>query len=235
MMEEVRPEEAINLLLQMKKQGDTQYADRTKWNELYITALTEDGRREEAMEKAILAFSVQCDSRFYRLYTKAAGQANDNTPIFLRISEEKGIVARLCFASDIERLDLVNSCITATKKEELVQALPHLTSSFIRTLSSTLYKHGYALGATLLRQILVEESINRAQTKYYSYAASDMKKAIDYSEGLKESTQFEGTENYLRGLYALHYRKISLWPLMAKKIRGLSVGKDGIHYERNVV
>ena len=233
LMEEVRPKEAINLLLHMEQRGDTKYADQTKWDELYITALIEDGRREDAMEKAVSAFSVRCDTRFYRLYTKAAGKENDNLPLFLRISEEKGIVASLCFASDVERLDLVDSCITATKKEELARALSHLTGSFVRTISSTLYKHGHALAATLLRHFLVEEAINRAQSKYYSYAASDMKKAIDYSDGLEKSAQFQGTENYLQGLYELHRRKISLWPLMAEKIKGLSVGKDGIHYERS--
>lgn len=233
LMEEVRPEEAINLLLHMKNQGETQYADRTKWNELYITALTEDGRREDAMEKAVSAFTFQCDTRFYRLYTKAAGMENDNLALFLRIAEEKGIAAYLCFTSDVERPDLADTCITSTKKEELAGALSHLTGSFVRTLSSTLYKHGHALAATLLRHFLVEEAINRAQSKYYSYAASDMKKAIDYSDGLEESAQFPGTENYLRTLYEQHRRKTSLWPLMAEKIRGLSVGKDGIHYERD--
>lgn len=234
LMDDVRPEEAIQLLLHMEQQGEPQYADRTTWNELYITALTEDGRREDAMEKALSAFSFRCDTLFYQLYTKAAGKESDNLPLFLRIAEEKGMVAYLCFASDVERLDLADACITGSKKEELAGALSQLTGSFVRTLSSTLYKHGHALAATLLRHFLVEDAINRAQSKYYSYAASDMKKAIDYSSGLEESTQFEGTENYLKALYALHHRKTSLWPLMAGKIRGLSVGKDGIHYERFV-
>lgn len=60
-----------------------------------------------------------------------------------------------------------------------------------------------------------------------------MKKAIDYSEDLEEDPQFPGTVSYLMTLYEQHKRKTSLWPLMAEKIKGLSVGKDGICYKRS--
>ena len=96
-----------------------------------------------------------------------------------------------------------------------------------------MYKHGYAITATRLRRILVEDAIHQAKSKYYSYAASDMKKAIDYSEDLEESPQLPGTETYFRTLYEKHKRKTALWSVMAEKIQGLSVGKDGIRYERS--
>ncbi|MGV7963124.1 regulatory protein RecX [Photorhabdus tasmaniensis] len=233
LMDEVRPGEAIELLLYMDKQGDKQYSDKATWDELFITALIEDGKSDEAMDKSIAAFSFRCDTRFYRLYTKASGKGNDNIQSFLNIAKEKGLAPYICFASDIARFDLIDNCITATPKEELISSLAYLTNSFIRTLSSTLYKHGYALTATRLRRILVEDVIHRAKSKYYSYAASDMKKAIDYSEGLEESPQLPGTETYLRVLYEKHKRKTSLWSAMAEKIQGLSVGKNGIRYERS--
>jgi hypothetical protein len=185
------------------------------------------------MEKSMAAFSFRCDTRFYRLYTKASGKGNDNIQSFLNIAKEKGLDPYICFASDIARFDLIDNCITAPPKEELISSLAYLTNSFIRTLSSTLYKHGYALTATRLRRILAEDVIHQAKSKYYSYAASDMKKAIDYSEDLEESAQLPGTETYLRALYEKHKRKTSLWSAMAEKIQGLSVGKDGISYERS--
>ncbi|NRN30823.1 DUF6880 family protein [Photorhabdus heterorhabditis] len=233
LMEEVRPGEVIELLLYMDRQGDKQYADKTTWDELLVTALIEDGRSGEAMDKSIAAFSFRCDTRFYRLYTKACGKENDSIQTFLNIAKGKGLDPYICFASDMARFDLIDDCITATPKEELASFLTYLTNSFIRTLSSTLYKHGYALSATRLRRLLVEDAIHQAKSKYYSYAASDMKKAIDYSEGLEESSQLPGTVTYLRALYEQHKRKTSLWPLMAEKIQGLSVGKDGIRYERS--
>lgn len=153
--------------------------------------------------------------------------------MFINIAKEKGIDSYICFTADVGRFDLIDNCITDSSKEELARSLAYLTNSFIRTLSSTLYKHGYALAATLLRRLLVEDAINQAKSKYYSYAASDMKKAIDYSEDLEDGPQFPGTESYLRTLYERHKRKTSLWPLMAEKIQGLSVGKDGICYKRS--
>ncbi|ECD9517735.1 regulatory protein RecX [Salmonella enterica subsp. diarizonae] len=233
LMEEVRPGEAIELLLYMERVGDKQYSDKSTWDELFITALIEDGRAEEAREKSVAAFSFQCDTRFYRLHTKASGKEDDNVQVFINIAKEKGIDSYICFTSDVGRFDLIDDCITDSSKEELARSLAYLTNSFIRTLSSTLYKHGYALAATLLRRLLVEDSINQAKSKYYSYAASDMKKAIDYSEDLEDGPQCPGTESYLRTLYEQHKRKTSLWPLMAEKIQGLSVGKDGICYKRS--
>ncbi|HAG0017829.1 TPA: regulatory protein RecX [Salmonella enterica] len=233
LIEEVKPGEAIELLSGMEQPGDKKYSDKTTWDELFITALIEDGRNEEAREKSVAAFSFQCDARFYRLYTKASGNEDDNVQTFINIAKENGMDSYISFTSCVERFDLIDDCITDMSKEELARSLAYLTNSFIRTLSSTLYKHGYALAATLLRRLLVEDAINQAKSKYYSYAASDMKKAIDYSEELEESPQFPGTATYLRTLYEQHKRKTSLWPLMAEKIQGLSVGKDGIDYKRS--
>lgn len=234
LIEEVRADEAVELLLSMQKQSDKRYVDKTTWNELLITALIEDGKNEEAKEKAIDAFSLRCETRFYRLYTKACREESDNIQHFLSIANEKGLDRYIAFASDIERFDLIAECITATAKEKLADSLVHLTNSFIRTLSSTLYKHGHALAATLLRRFLVEDAINQAKSKYYSYAASDMKKSIDYSKGLEESVQFRGTVAYLTTLYEKHKRKTTLWPLMEEKIKGLTVGGKGICYQRNL-
>lgn len=231
LIDDVRPGEAIELLVYMEKQEDKRYADKTICNELLITALIEDGRINEAMDKSIAAFSFQCDTRFYHLYAKSSGKENDNVQTFLNIAKEKGLDAYICFAADIARFDLIDDCITGLHKKELAHSLAPLANSFVRTLSSTLYKHGYALTATLLRRFLVEEAIHQAKSKYYSYAASDMKKAIDYSETLEESAQLPGTVAYLSALYEQHKRKTSLWPLLVEKIEGLSVGKDGIHYE----
>ncbi|EAO0165633.1 regulatory protein RecX [Salmonella enterica] len=233
LIEKIRPGEAIELLLYMDRLSDETYSDKTTWYELFIIALIEDGRNEEAREKSVAAFSFRCDTRFYRLYIKACGKEDDNVQVFINIAKEKGIDSYICFTSDVERFDLIDDCITGMSKEELARSLAYLGNSFIRTLSSTLYKHGYALAATLLRRLLVEDAINQAKSKYYSYAASDMKKAIDYSEDLEEDPQFPGTVSYLMTLYEQHKRKTSLWPLMAEKIKGLSVGKDGICYKRS--
>ncbi|HGJ5877312.1 MAG TPA: hypothetical protein ACHBX0_14270 [Arsenophonus sp.] len=61
LIEEIRADESVELLLGMEKQSDKRYVDETTWNELLITALIEDGKNEEAKGKAIDAFF--CDVR----------------------------------------------------------------------------------------------------------------------------------------------------------------------------
>lgn len=75
-------------------------------------------------------------------------------------------------------------------ENEIAEMMSLLRGSFVRTLSSELYRHGYACSATLLRRVLAEDSISRSQSKYYTYAASDMKKAlitVKILHGLKKS------------------------------------------------
>lgn len=229
LMEDLRADEAL-AVLKSQQDDDGLMTNNITWNELYIQALIEEGKKEEAKAHCITAFAFQCSTRFYHLYIKAGEKDVDHSPIFLNIAKEMGLAQYICFASDIERYDLIDACIIATAKDNFADSLAYITHSSLRTLSSTLYKHGYALTATLLRRFLVEENIQQSKSKYYNYAASDMKKAIDYGEGLDESVQLPGTLTYLNALHEQHKRKTALWPLMADKIKGLSVEKDGIHY-----
>jgi hypothetical protein len=112
---------------------------------------------------------------FLSSVTKAAEKDVDHSPAFLKIAKDTGLAPYVCFASDIERYDLIDACIMAMPKNNLTDSLAYITHSFLRTLSSTLYKHGYAHTATLLRRFLVEDNIQQSKSKYYSYAASDMK------------------------------------------------------------
>jgi hypothetical protein len=123
LIDDVRPGEAIELLVYMEKQDDKRYADKTICNELLITALIEDGRINEAMEKSIAAFSFQCDTRFYRSYAKTSDKENDNVQTFLNIAKEKGLDTYICFAADIARFDLIDACITGPHKKELAHSL----------------------------------------------------------------------------------------------------------------
>lgn len=231
LIDEVQPEKALALLELMEARSDVTSADDIVWLELFITALIEDGRRSEAMEKARDAFSHTCDTRFYRLYMKAGGDPDNDTPDFIRTARANGLRTYLHFAEDLTRFDLISDVLVATPAAELETPFAFSSSSHLRTLSTKLYQQGYALAAVILRRFLVESYINKAQSKYYAYAASDMKKAIDYSEGLEESAQFAGTLNYLRALYAQHKRKSALWQAMTGKVQGLSVANNRCFYD----
>ena len=79
--------------------------------------------------------------------------------------------------------------------------------------------HGYACSATLLRRVLAEDSISRSRSKYYSYAASDMKKSIDYSKDITWTEKIPSTEEYLKSLFIEHKRKYALWEIMLERFR----------------
>lgn len=233
LIEELRADEAL-VVLNSQRDNDKSLTRNIIWNELFIQALIEEGKKEQAKAHCITAFTFQCDSRFYHLCTKAGEKDVDHSPAFLKIAKDSGLPTYISFASDIERYDLIDTCIMAMPKNNLADSLSCMNHSFLRTLSSTLYKHGHALTATLLRRFLVEDNIQQSKSKYYSYAASDMKKAIDYGKGLEENIQLPGTLTYLKALHAEHKRKTALWPLMEDKIKGLSIGKDGLDYNEDI-
>jgi hypothetical protein len=99
-----------------------------------------------------------CTASLYQLYKKASGQGDDNIQTFLDIAKSKGLIVYILFAVEVERFDLIDDCVTSTPKEKLATILESLSGSSVRTLSSELYKYGYALSATLLRRFLVEAS-----------------------------------------------------------------------------
>jgi hypothetical protein len=53
--------------------------------------------------------------------------------------------------------------------------------SELRQLSKILHQSGFHLAAVLLRRVLAEGVMDRAKSKYYSYAANDLKQAKDYA------------------------------------------------------
>lgn len=144
---------------------------------------------------------------------------------------ERGEHYYLSFLTDTGQVSLINEYILALLAEKKEEMLEIFSGSFIRSTSSTLYKHGFALAATLLRRYLVERVLQTAQSRYYNHAASDLKKSIDYSAELEDDTGLMSTRAYLVSLYEKHKRKVSLWPLLEEKIKGLSVKKEGIRYE----
>lgn len=80
------------------------------------------------------------------------------------------------FLSGTDSYGKLDSEVMNASENEIAEMMSLLRGSFVRTLSSELYRHGYACSATLLRRVLAEDSISRSQSKYYTYAASDMKK-----------------------------------------------------------
>lgn len=231
LIDEVQPDKAIDVLDSADKQMIKGIYYFTDWKLLYIRALTEEGRKEDAMRVCIESFQYFPCVDFYHAYTKFDDSVNAAN-LFIDITKKKSQRHYIKFLNDISRFDLLNDAIPdLLKKETLGDMIEAFSGSFLRTLSSQLYKHGYAVSAVLLRRCLAELVLHSGKNRYYSYAASDLKKSIDYSASIKNSTIITDTQTYLSLLYEKHKRKHALWPIIQERIKGFIIEKEGISYK----
>ncbi|OWA55775.1 SpnT protein, partial [Klebsiella pneumoniae] len=89
-------------------------------------------------------------------------KVNDSLGLFSGIAKSKGFPFVVLFLSAIDNYGKLDSEIMNASKNEIKDMMVLLRGSFIRSLSSELYRHGYACSATLLRRVLVEDSISRS-------------------------------------------------------------------------
>lgn len=230
LVDELCAEEAIAVLNKIRNDKSVDHSGlRDKWTEIFIQALIEEGEIKQAREYCLEGFKNRCNVVFYNLYNKIDPPV-DSQDLFAGVAKDKGFPFLMLFLSELKDYEKLDFEIVNAGRNEMTEILALFRGSFIRSLSGDLYRHGYAYSATFLRRILVEDSISRSQSKYYSYAASDMKKAIDYSKNVTWTALLPSTEDYFKSLFMEHKRKYALWEIMQEKIDGLSVGKDSISY-----
>lgn len=192
-------------------------------------ALIEEGEIQQAKTICIDGFKNRCDVIFYNIYNRVE-KNNDSLDLFSGIAKNKGFPFVILFLSGTDSYGKLDSEVMNASENEIAEMMSLLRGSLVRTLSSELYRHGYACSATLLRRVLAEDSISRSQSKYYTYAASDMKKSIDYSKDITWTEKIPSTEEYLKSLFIEHKRKYALWEIMLEKIAGLVIEKDSVSY-----
>lgn len=230
LVDELCAEEAILVLNKIKEDKSVDRAGlRDKWAEVFALALIEEDEVQQAKELCIDGFKNRCDIVFYNIYNKVE-KNNDSLDLFSGIARDKGFPFVVLFLSGIDNYGKIDVEVINANKNEIAEMMSSLRGSFVRSLSSELYRHGYAYSATLLRRVLVEDSISRSQSKYYSYAASDMKKSIDYSKDIAWTETVPSTEEYFISLFIEHKRKYALWEIMLEKIDGLAIGKNSVSY-----
>lgn len=230
LIDELCAGEAILVLNQIKDDKTVDHAGlRDKWAEVFALALIEEGEVQQAKTICLDGFKNRCDVVFYKIYNRVE-KVNDSLGLFSGIAKSKGFPFVVLFLSAIDNYGKLDSEIMNASKNEIKDMMVLLRGSFIRSLSSELYRHGYACPATLLRRVLVEDSISRSQSKYYTYAASDMKKSIDYSKNIVWTEKVPSTEEYFKSLFVEHKRKYAPWEMMLDKIDGLAIEKDSVSY-----
>ncbi|EAT4593468.1 SpnT protein [Salmonella enterica] len=230
LVDELCAEEAIFVLNSIRNNKSVDHSGLSeKWTEVFVKALIEEGEVQQAREYCLEGFKIRCGVVFYNIYNTIE-KSVDSQKLFIDIAREKGFPFVMLFLSEIKDYEKLDNEIISAGKNEVVEILALFRGSFVRSLSGELYRHGYVYSATFLRRILVEDSISRSQSKYYSYAASDMKKAIDYSKDITWTELVPSTGDYFKFLFIEHKKKYALWEIMQEKIDGLSVGKDSILY-----
>lgn len=224
LLDELRSAEAIVLLEEAAAALRPGSAEYRSWGQLLVSALLEEGQKERARKTALEAFSRSPDSAFWLLYLKAGGDEARDFSLFVQQIDAGNYHALIAFLSDTQHYQLLSDIIMDKAPAGIAARIPdNLEGAFWRSLSATLYKQGFAHAAVILRRRLAEGSISRASSKYYSYAAGDAKKAIDYATACENDSQFIDSGTWLKMLYATHFRKYALWDVMQEKIPGLNM------------
>ncbi|PHM36686.1 conserved hypothetical protein [Xenorhabdus innexi] len=235
LIEDVRADEAIIVLedfINMDKR--MMYSVKEQAEELLIKAYLEEGKKEQAKKLCIEAFKGYCDHKFYQLYVgiiedseKAGG-----LKLFLDIASQKQAYSYLTFLIAIEQFDIIDDYVLKIAKTDIKFIISMITASKIRSLSNSLNAHHFPRSATFLRRALVDNVLGEAKSRYYQYAVSDLKKSLEYGETLKDSDGVASSETYLAALYDKHKKKSAFWPQALEKINAISVGTNGIKYDR---
>ncbi|PHM58289.1 hypothetical protein Xhom_01304 [Xenorhabdus hominickii] len=234
LIEDIRSDEAIVLLENLKKKEKklpTEFSNMMM--ELLIKANLEEGKKEEAKQHCIEAFKNNYHHKFYELYasTLDKSEQNDAMTLFLDIAKQdkENELYYLLFLISVERFDLINNYVLNLGKDSAIK-MTELPPKVMRDASHSLYQKDFPLAATLLRRELVEDVLSRAVSKYYKYAVSDLKKSLDYGEKIQSAEGIASNQAYLTTLYENHKRKSAFWSLVEEKIKGISIGKEGIDY-----
>lgn len=125
---------------------------------------------------------------------------------FATESYKDDITTVLIFLNEIQEFAEIAKIINKNYKE-----LNGENYHFYRPLSKTLASAGYPLAACLLRRKLIDSILERATSKYYKYAISDLKIAGDYSANINDWLTYPTHTQYLENLKKDHGRKQSFW------------------------
>jgi len=170
-----------------------------------------EGNETKARELLWERFERHLHADDYLAYLKRA------TGIEQEVAQSKAIeLAKECasldstlaFLENIQVWDEVEAIIINHAK---ANTLNNGGYSLYRKLSSSLAHQGKDLSAVLLRRALVDDVLYRAQSRYYHYAASDLKKAHDFSKTVTDWKGFATHQSFIQKLQAQHARKYAFW------------------------
>jgi hypothetical protein len=202
-----RSEEAIHWL---NKIGEDSHYYSQKVS-LLIEAYQLEGKDNQARQILWQRFERCLGAEDYLAYLKHATESERDTAQAKAVALAKKythLSSTLAFLADIQQWDEVNALILQHAKADTLNGAYY---SQYRKLSTTLAKQGRGLAATLLCRALVTDVLYRAQSKYYHYAVSDLKKANNFAQTVSDWQDFATHDTFMQTLQTQHARKSAFW------------------------
>lgn len=208
LIDDLRADEAINKLLMIK----TNTLDAKSYpirQDLLIQAYLEEGLMVEAQTIRRESFEHTLQAKYYTSYIVDASLKEQEQLRLMAIEQAKlakDFNTSLIFLEDISEYDALEDLIITN-----LSKLDQYNYSYYRKLSKNLAAHGKFLAACLIRRSLIAQILEKAQSKYYDYAVSDLKLGLEFGAQVKNWQSFENNHQYLEQLKITHKRKVSFW------------------------
>ncbi len=196
------------------QQYDPQKVTLSRRYDVLLKAYDSETMTQEAQSLRWLLFQKSLSMKYYEgllKYQSAQNLAEIKARAFRFACEEyKGNINYLLdFLANIQEYVTLNNIVIAQ-----YESLSEYDYSLYRPLSKNLSTAGYPLSACLLRRKLVNGIINRGQSKYYKYAASDLKISQRYAESVNDWQGIPEHNEYMALLKSRHSRKAAFWALV---------------------
>jgi hypothetical protein len=177
---------------------------------LLIQAFLEDGQLKSAQDVRWKTFLRTLEAKYYcDFMKKSADSDKDNyrQEAMKVINKNPRLDLVVFFLDEIQEYKLLGDFMLQ-KHEPLSRSV---NVSLLRKLSKTLAINAQYLAATVIRRELVNNVLAAAKSKYYNYAVSDLKLAVDYGSQVIDWQNFPNNGEYLAELQTKHGKKYSFW------------------------
>lgn len=237
LIDELRAEQAITVLQAMDPEQLQRHRQLNLWHQVLIRAYLEEGRRADAHAQALRAFASTRANSFFASYCQSGDEPREVAlGQFVAIAESWGLREVLLLLEEVDAWPQLAQRLEQCTDADLQEDLSLLAGSTVRTWSSRLYQQGFIVVAVRLRRQLVANVVNQGKSTYYTGAASDLKKSLDYQAALKVE-QEDGErplcspQEYLNQLYQQHKRKSSFWEAVRQKLPAITMSASGVQYQ----
>src|SRR3954466_8553123 len=182
-------------------------ADNT-WEETYIEALEETGKKDEAQRLRWAAFEERLSADQLRAYLKRLPDFDDVE------AEERAMRHALGFRSFAAALGFFTGWPDQARAAQLVLARASEIDGnlyYLLNPAAQLIEGKHPLAATLLRRAMIEDTLEGAKSSRYRHAARHLLECQALAPGIQDFGVFETHEAFVGRLRARHGRKTGFW------------------------